>query len=665
MTQAAALAMLCAGFSLPSQAQTCPVPGQWNVGDPFVGVGHGSYLHYTNCGTDSSPNYVLVETISISAFGSDPTAGCAWDSQLNLYLTDTKSGLVAELNGINPGQTGSSSHGVSQTLSTGVGTTSVMFESSGNLYVGLGGVAGSLTAPGLLKYTPTLPPDTPAGSFTYPTNPTTTFNTGINTDWIDLANDQKTLYFTGEGFVVQKEDLSTLAPSTTFSTSVLNQSFAVRLLPPFDGTGGVLLADTTNVVRLDSTGSTVKVYAFPNSTHLQALTLDPNGTSAWVADIKNGNLFRFNISTGTVEFTIATPGGSSPNGLCVRGGPELNVVPLVYQVGTNVSATANFGAPNTLNSHAWSATFDQILQKFVLVVTATEGIDLGRFTEYFPNQAGCGGGSGCIGTPASPATLTPIPYADQVDLAGTTNTQGKAVVYRAANEPVLNTQYSGNIFISTRYHLPPLSSTLGGTGFYTPPSCLLSGTGANTVYTANPRIFRDPASSPPVDAASNHSFAFDATTFSFNGDITIGGTKLNDYNAADRCPTNVGSSATFLSPLPKAKINLGSAVSLGLSVVDASGNPITDAVTAPNNITLSITDQNGVPERVFGVPGNSPNFFKITSNNKYKANLDTTGLEPGQTTLCVTSINTNFTDGIGTATGPGEFPPSCTIIILK
>ena len=100
-------------------------------------------------------------------------------------------------------------------------------------------------------------------------------------------------------------------------------------------------------------------------------------------------------------------------------------------------------------------------------------------------------------------------------------------------------------------------------------------------------------------------------------------------------------------------------------MVDASGNPITDAVTPQNNITLSITDQNGVPERVFGVPGNSPNFFKITSNNKYKANLDTTGLEPGQTTLCVTSINTNFTDGIGTATGPGEFPPSCTIIILK
>ena len=253
----------------------------------------------------------------------------------------------------------------------------------------------------------------------------------------------------------------------------------------------------------------------------------------------------------------------------------------------------------------------------------------------------------------------PIPYADQVDLKGTTNTPGKPVVYRAANEPVLNTQYSGGIFISTRYHLPALSNA---GGFYTPPTCLVSATG---VYTGNPRIFRDPASKPPEDAADNHSFAFDATTFSFNGDITIGGTKLNDYNAADRCPSHVGSSATFLSPLPKAKINLGSAVSLGLSVVDASGNPITDAVTAPNNITLSITDQNGVPERVFGVPGNSPNFFKITSNNKYKANLDTTGLEPGQTTLCVTSINTNFTDGIGTATGPGEFPPSCTIIILK
>ena len=59
MTQAAALAMLCVGFSLPLRAT------DWKVGDLFVAVGHGTYLHYTNSGTDSSPNYVLVETIAV------------------------------------------------------------------------------------------------------------------------------------------------------------------------------------------------------------------------------------------------------------------------------------------------------------------------------------------------------------------------------------------------------------------------------------------------------------------------------------------------------------------------------------------------------------------------------------------------------------------------
>ncbi|HEV2492799.1 MAG TPA: hypothetical protein VG204_06960 [Terriglobia bacterium] len=645
--QAIGLLLLVAGTGSALKAQV-----SWKVSDVFVGAGHGSYLHYTNIGTDSSPNYVLVETIAVSGFGSgDQTSGCAWDSQLNFYATDTKSGLVAELNG--------NTHAVVQTLSTGLSSTSVMFDSSGNLYVGNANVAGTLNA-GVLKYVPNLPPNSSTGTITYPTSPTKTFNTGTNSDWIDLANNQKTLYLTGEGFVVDKEDLSAAVPTPmTFSTSALNQAFAVRLLPPFDGTGGLLLADSNQVVQLDSNGAIVpgSVLTFTKSSNLRALTLDPNGTSAWVADLKNGNVFRFNISTGTVEFTIATPGGSSPNGLCVKGGPELNVVPLVYNVGTNVGATAGFGDPKTVNFHTWGATIDTVNTKFILVLTATEGIDLHRFDEYFCNQAVGGNSFGCTApTPPPPfsPTLTSLPYADQVNFAGTA-VQGKPVVYRAANPPP-DTSFSGNIFIYVTYNVPPS---------YSPPACPV---GNATVSVSDPRLFRDPSSSPPADAASNHSFAFDSTTFTKLGDSGTGGIipKLNDFNVADRCPTSVGSSVTFLSPLPKTNVNLGSSVSLAISVVDASGNPITDAVTSPNNITLSVTGQNGVPEREFGVPGNSPNFFKITPDNKYKANLDTSSFELGLTTLCVTSINESFLSGqVGTATATGEFPPACTVINLQ
>src|SRR5205814_9126049 len=111
------------------------------------------------------------------------------------------------------------------------------------------------------------------------------------------------------------------------------------------------VAATNKVVKLDSTGTIPTFYTFRNSSNVRALTLDPNVTSAWVADFKTGNVFQFNIASGGVEFTIATPGGSTPNGLCTKGGPELNVVPLVYKVGTSVTAVAGFGAPVPKNFH--------------------------------------------------------------------------------------------------------------------------------------------------------------------------------------------------------------------------------------------------------------------------------------------------------------------------
>ncbi len=131
MTQAAALAMLFVGFSTPSQAQ-------WNVGNVFIGTGKGTYLRYTFNGT----SYVLAQTITLAG-STDQMSGCTFDSQLNFYGTDTSTGQVFEVNGISqsvvPMVTGQASPVY---LSTGAGTTSIMFDSSGNLYGGLGSVKG-------------------------------------------------------------------------------------------------------------------------------------------------------------------------------------------------------------------------------------------------------------------------------------------------------------------------------------------------------------------------------------------------------------------------------------------------------------------------------------------------------------------------------------------
>jgi hypothetical protein len=556
----------------------------------------------------------------------------------------------------------SSSLSLVQTLSPapGVGATSVLFDASGKLYVGIGGVAGTARF-GLLKYTPNLPPNTATGTFSY--SGPTGFNKGANSDWIDLATDQKTLYLTNETSSIEKEDLSAGTPSpATFSTPSANEAFAVRILSPFDGSGGFLVADSNQVAKLDSTGAVLTSYTFGNSKNLRALTLDPNGTSAWVADFKTGNVYRFNIQTGAIEFTISTPGWASPNGLCVKGGPELNVAPLSYSTGSSVLSTAKFGAPGTNNFHTWSAAIDQVNTPFVLVVTATEGIDLHRFDEYFCNQAiinepGCQAPS-----PASP-TLTPIPYTDQVDFSGNA-TAGKAVVYRIANPPPTSS-YSGNLFIYTTFHYPP-------SGFYTPPTCPPPPGSSSPSPAADPRVFRAPGGQDldlPAGDTPNIQFTYDFTTFTDLDTISAGTSRYgNDYNVADRCPSSVGSSMTFLSPLPKAQVKLGSSISISLSAVDAFGSPITNLTASPNDLSLSVS-QFGLPLTVFGVEGNSPDFFKITSNNKYKANLDSgsvQGLQLGPATLCITSINTNFADGnVGTSRATAVVPPVCTDVIFN
>ncbi len=612
------LVLLLGTAYAPLEAQTTP----WvSVGDVLVGVGNGRYLHYAYDPTHQS--YSLAGTITVGA-SKDQTSGCAFDSQLNFYATDTTAGQVFELNG----STGS----VVQTLQAGVGVTSVMFDASGNLYVGIGGVTGT-TNPGLLKYAPSLPANNSSTSstatFTYPTIPTASYNVGENSDWIDLSRDQKTLYLTGETSSILTEDLSASLPvPNTFSTPSSSEAFAIRLLAPFDGTGGFLVADSNEVLKLGSTGAFVAGYSFRNSRNLQALTLDPNGTSAWVADFKSGNLYRFNINTGHIEVTISTPGWARPNGVCVDGGPELNVAPLVYNAGSNVSATAEFGAPGTANYHTWQATIGSVLKPFVMVVTATEGIDPARFSDYFPGQ-----------------TISPIPYAD-----------GKPVVYRVANPPSSDS-YGGSLFINGTYTYP--------TSHYTPPNC-------SGYQVPDPRVFRAPSGSPTY----NINFQYDFTEFTDAIDQVWGGGShsFNDYVVADRCPSVAGSSATFLSPLGSSTpvyVNLGSSLPISISAVNGSGQPITDAVTYPNNLTLSITlttsnpEQPLILEQVYGVPGNSPDFFKITSDDKYKANLDTTGLLPGFTTLCVTSVDMDLPNGVGTATGPGEFPPVCQDIILQ
>src|SRR5262249_9820156 len=120
------------------------------------------------------------------------------------------------------------------------------------------------------------------------------------TDWIDLAADQKTLFYDFESPVIYRYDISTHTQLADFA-SPGGTSFPLRLLPPGDGSGGMLVAHLSDVIRLDGAGNIVQVYDVGGEDSWFSLNLDPNGTSFWSGDFSTANFYKFNIATGAVE----------------------------------------------------------------------------------------------------------------------------------------------------------------------------------------------------------------------------------------------------------------------------------------------------------------------------------------------------------------------------
>src|SRR4029077_2202076 len=105
-------------------------------------------------------------------------------------------------------------------------------------------------------------------------------------------------------------------------------AFALRLLPPGDGTGGLLVATSNALQRLDAAGHIVQTYNAPGESKWFAVNLDPDGTSAWSGSATTDNFYRFNIATGAKELgpiNIGTHAQDQLKGLCVKG--ELTVAP--------------------------------------------------------------------------------------------------------------------------------------------------------------------------------------------------------------------------------------------------------------------------------------------------------------------------------------------------
>ena len=261
------------------------------VGDVFAGVGNGEIRHLSPTGT-------LIESLSTGS-ACDEQLGMAFDTTGNLYATSAFGGCATgEVYKFDNqgGLIGAFGSGYSDS------TESIAIDAAGNVYVGQPDGTSDV-----LKFDSA---GTPLDSFDVPTE-------DRGSDWIDLASDQCTLFYTSEGVNVFRYDVCTDAPLANFNVAPLpDTSYALRILPG----GGVLVANSSAVIRLDSSGNQVQTYtpSLPVS-DIFALNLDPDGTSFWTGDISTGDVFKFDIAGGTELLTFNVAPNVSLAGLAVYG----------------------------------------------------------------------------------------------------------------------------------------------------------------------------------------------------------------------------------------------------------------------------------------------------------------------------------------------------------
>ena len=139
-------------------------------------------------------------------------------------------------------------------------------------------------------------------------------------DWIDLASDHCTLYYTSEGPDIRRFDVCTNTQLPDFATGFTDPGastvcYALRIRPNAE----VIVACTDTVYRLSATGTVLQRYPRPpgETSFLFALNLDPDNSSFWTAGFDSGNVYHVDIDTGAIISQFAA--GSAVKGLAIFG----------------------------------------------------------------------------------------------------------------------------------------------------------------------------------------------------------------------------------------------------------------------------------------------------------------------------------------------------------
>lgn len=285
--------LLCAGLLLGAgQAQAV----LFQTGDVFAGGsfgGLGNVYHFR-------PGTGLVDTYN-TTFGAEET-GMAFQGN-NLLVTNFGTSNITKFDSTgviippNPFVTNDA----------GAHNESIVFDSFGNMYIGQADGTRDVIKRDA------------AGSFLARYDVATQSR---GSDWVTLAPDNQTLFYTSEGSQVKRYDLANDVQLTDFANLPGGTCYALRLLPD----GGLLVAHTNDIKRLDATGADIQTYDEPTVSNWFALNLDPDGTSFWSADYSGGKIVQFDIATGAVLDSFTAP--SNISGLAVFGERVVPPAPL-------------------------------------------------------------------------------------------------------------------------------------------------------------------------------------------------------------------------------------------------------------------------------------------------------------------------------------------------
>ncbi len=303
------LGLLCATLLASTSAANAAA---FLTGDIFAATNNGNVAHYNSAGT-------LIETLNTAQGGF--TTGMAFSSTGNLYVTNFSTGNITRFSGTN-GAIIAPNPFVTPTSSP----ESIVFDAAGNFYVGRANAS-------FQKYSA-------AGALL------TTYSTPVNTDWIDLAANQTTMFYNDEGGQIRRWNTATNTALADFVNTTANggtASFALRIL----SNGDVLSAAGSRVNQYSAAGAFLGFYDVGGVDGFFALNVDPSGNSFMTGSFSNATLYRFTIGAfgnNTQTQTINTgAGASSLFGVAIAGEKVVGNPNPVPESSTWIMMIAGFG----------------------------------------------------------------------------------------------------------------------------------------------------------------------------------------------------------------------------------------------------------------------------------------------------------------------------------